>query len=144
VQLLINDRREGPPAERTTHDRNGNRAFETLTMTPNPRTLPATVPNAAGVKADGRAYCIDGGLDLVQEASEDSFPASDPPSWTFRSETRIPLDEPAAPPAPPAAPARMERPSSRWSTLALLTSAIVFLGVILSFLWRPARMKAEL
>jgi hypothetical protein len=101
--------------------------------TPNPRPLPAA---EAGGKAerptDGRAYTINGRVDLVQEASEDSFPASDPPSWTARSETRIPTEAPVS----VATPRRVRPLRAALVGLAFLVGAGVLLAALL-----PARAR---
>ena len=42
------------------------------------RYIDATAPSDENQKARGKTAAHD----IIQEASEDSFPASDPPSWT--------------------------------------------------------------
>ena len=93
---------------------------------------PRPVPGGAAPKSDGRAYCEDGDIDLIQEASEDSFPASDPPSWTARCETRVPVDTGEASWLRPRQKSYSVNPI--WAALGLI--AIAFVTVLLLSLGR--------
>lgn len=94
-------------------------------MATDPRPLPEVPSRRADSGQDGRAYCEGGCVDVVQEASEDSFPASDPPSWTARSETRVPLEP------PPVAPARA--PAARRRSWVAVLTMLVFAVLALLF-----------
>lgn len=67
--------------------------FDTLIYDPawtRPASLLPLKDQEDPAETEDRPRCADGSIDVVTEASEESFPASDPPGWIGRSETRVP------------------------------------------------------
>jgi hypothetical protein len=87
-----------PPAVRATGSPDPDDPAERL----DPRHDPADPMAGSGHDAqragDAEIRNADPGPEMVGEASEDSFPASDPPTWTSSSSTpRPPADEDQSP-----------------------------------------------